>query len=218
MRQIDGKSVIINSTANIAKRKGITPRKMVVSGVSLATPAMTYTFRPTGGVINAASTMSTATIPNQTGSKPSLVITGRRMGIVSISIGMDSIRQPKTRKKRSISPRMAYRDTSSPAIKSAKRVGIRDRAKRSLKIKAEIMITKSMQTTWAVDLRLFRRTDQVNFLLANAITKRPLAPTAPASVGVKNPRYMPPITRKKMTNAPQTFFRANTLSFQLNLS
>ena len=44
--------------------------------------------------------------------------------------------------------------------------------------------------------------------------KAPLAPTPPASVGVKKPPYRPPITNRNSTSGAQTFFRSATRSLQ----
>ncbi len=54
------------------------------------------TLRPTGGVIIPISITITATTPNQIGSKPSPVITGKTIGIVTTSIDSPSRNMPST--------------------------------------------------------------------------------------------------------------------------
>ena len=57
--------------------KGRTPLKIVVKLTSLTAVLMTKTFMPTGGWIRPSSTVMTMMIPNQTGSKPIAVTTGK---------------------------------------------------------------------------------------------------------------------------------------------
>ena len=82
------KSVMIN---------GMTPLKMVVKLTSLITLFITNTFIPTGGWIRPSSTVITMITPNQIGSKPRCVITGKMMGMVRMIIAIASIRQPSSR-------------------------------------------------------------------------------------------------------------------------
>ena len=77
-----------------AIKKGMIPRKMVTSGTSLATPFMTYTLIPTGGVITPISDTRVMMIPNQMGSKPSFKATGKKMGTVSSMSPKESIKHP----------------------------------------------------------------------------------------------------------------------------
>ncbi len=65
----------------IAISKGHIPLNMVMTGVSLATPATTYTLAPTGMVITPIPTTNTIITPNQTGSKPRPTTTGKKIGI-----------------------------------------------------------------------------------------------------------------------------------------
>jgi hypothetical protein len=50
-----GKATRIMKHMSKQKRKGVIPRKMVYMGTSFATPAITKTFKPNGGVIMAIS-------------------------------------------------------------------------------------------------------------------------------------------------------------------
>jgi len=70
----------------------------------------------------------------------------------------------------------------------------------------------------AVDLIASAKQFQVIFFLIKATAKRKKAPTAPASVGVKKPKYIPPITRKNTKISSQTFFRDIILSMRETLS
>ena len=76
---------------------GSTPLKMVVKLTSLTTLLITNTFMPTGGWIRPSSTVMTMITPNQIGSKPSAVTTGKMIGTVRMIIAIASIRQPSTR-------------------------------------------------------------------------------------------------------------------------
>jgi len=49
------------------------------------------------------------------------------------------------------------------------------------------------------------------------IIREPIAPNAAASVGVKIPPYMPPITRRNRVSIPQTPLRLANFSDQVNL-
>ena len=60
-----------------ATTNGITPRKMVFSGMSV-TPAKTNTFMPIGGVIIPTSIILTIITPYHMGSNPDDRITGKK--------------------------------------------------------------------------------------------------------------------------------------------
>ena len=63
---------------------------------------MTKTFMPTGGVMRPSSTVMTIMTPNQIGSKPSCVTTGKTMGTSRMIIAIASRMQPIATKKRRI--------------------------------------------------------------------------------------------------------------------
>ena len=67
---------------------------------------MTKMFMPTGGWIRPSSTVITMMTPNQIGSKPSALITGKMIGTVRMIMASASIRQPSTRYISMISARM----------------------------------------------------------------------------------------------------------------
>ena len=71
--------------------------KIVVKLTSLITLFITNTFIPTGGWISPSSTVITMMTPNQIGSKPRCVMTGKIIGMVRMIMAMASIRQPSTR-------------------------------------------------------------------------------------------------------------------------
>src|SRR5690554_5271964 len=62
------------------------PLKICDKGVLRSIPAITYTFRPTGGVIRPISHILTARMPNQVGSNPSATTVGNMMGRVMTNI------------------------------------------------------------------------------------------------------------------------------------
>ena len=76
---------------------GSTPRNIVENLTSCTTLLMTKTFMPTGGWMSPSSTVITMMTPNQIGSKPSSVITGKMIGIVRMIMASASMRQPSTR-------------------------------------------------------------------------------------------------------------------------
>ena len=78
-----------------AIKKGNIPRYMVSRGISLATPLMTNTFIPTGGVINAISAVMTIITPSHIGSRPRLVIIGKMRVTVRMAIARNSLTQPR---------------------------------------------------------------------------------------------------------------------------
>ena len=59
---------------------GMTPLKMVVKLTSFTTLFITNTFIPTGGWIRPSSTVMTMMTPNQIGSKPRWMMTGKMIG------------------------------------------------------------------------------------------------------------------------------------------
>ena len=86
----------IRARRNISTtQKGVTPLKIVPVETSTTTPLSTKTFRPTGGVINEISVTTTTTMPNQTGLKPRLVTSGKKIGTVSNNIERLSKTQPR---------------------------------------------------------------------------------------------------------------------------
>ena len=83
------KSAIIN---------GIAPLNIVSIGTSGATPFITKTFIPMGGVTTAVDVKTTITIPNHIGSYPNDEIMGTKIGAVSKIKAIASIKQPKKTK------------------------------------------------------------------------------------------------------------------------
>ena len=69
----------------------------MVKLTSFTTLLMTKTFMPTGGWISPSSTVMTMMTPNQIGSKPSAMITGKIIGTVRMIMAIASIRHPSTR-------------------------------------------------------------------------------------------------------------------------
>ena len=78
----------------LAMRKGQTPLKIVLNGISFATPLITKTFNPTGGVIRPISKTITINTPNHIGSKPNDSMTGKMIGIVSMIMAIPSNTHP----------------------------------------------------------------------------------------------------------------------------
>jgi len=82
-------------------KKGKTPLKVSLIGISPAILLMINAFNPTGGVIKPTSTTINVKIPNQIAvsswdiPKSSWIITGKKTGIVSKIIAKLSIKQPR---------------------------------------------------------------------------------------------------------------------------
>src|SRR3546814_19362057 len=77
------------------------PRKICDKGVLRSIPAITYTFKPTGGVIRPISHIFTARMPNQMGPKPSDTTVGNKMGSVITRLEKDTRNIPSAKHKRS---------------------------------------------------------------------------------------------------------------------
>src|SRR5690606_13355804 len=75
--EISGKAISTGSVTSIATQNGSTPAKILPSGTFLATDLTINTFTPTGGEISPISSVSTTRTPNQIGSMPSAVMTGK---------------------------------------------------------------------------------------------------------------------------------------------
>src|SRR5207253_4524079 len=96
-RAMIGKAIRITRRMMSVTTNGSTPLKMVEKLTSWITLLITNTFMPTGGWISPSSTVITMITPNQIGSKPSAVTTGKMIGTVRMIIARASIRQPSTR-------------------------------------------------------------------------------------------------------------------------
>src|SRR5258708_36294659 len=92
-----GNAIKIASRTRSVTMNGNTPLKIVAKLTSLTTLLMTKTFIPTGGWMSPSSTVITMMTPNQIGSKPSVLMTGKMIGTVRMIIAIASIRQPSTR-------------------------------------------------------------------------------------------------------------------------
>ena len=92
-----GKAIRMTSRRMSVAMNGNTPLKIDENVTSCTTLLITKTFMPTGGWIRPSSTVMTMMTPNQIGSKPSWVTTGKMIGTVRMIIAMASIRQPSTR-------------------------------------------------------------------------------------------------------------------------
>src|ERR1700730_4003219 len=91
-----GKAIRITSRMRSVAMKGNTPAKMVEKFMSWITLFITKTTIPTGGWMSPSSTVITMMTPNQIGSKPSSLITGKMIGTVRITMASASIRHPST--------------------------------------------------------------------------------------------------------------------------
>ena len=87
---------ISNTTITIKVRaNGVAPNMTSWSGPRLRTPCTTNRLIPPGGVIMAVSINSLISTPNQTGSKPSEMMTGVMMGTVATIIERVSMKKPR---------------------------------------------------------------------------------------------------------------------------
>jgi hypothetical protein len=91
------------------KRNGSTPLNVCDMGMSPAILLIIKTLRPTGGVIRPTSTTIRVSIPNQiavsspVSPKSRVIMSGKKMGIVSKIIARLSIKHPRTKYKNRIS-------------------------------------------------------------------------------------------------------------------
>src|SRR6058998_3905520 len=83
---IDGKPTTIASSATSATLKGSTPRNTVPIARWRSRLFTTKMFIPTGGLIKPIWTTITTMIPNQIGSNPSAVMTGKNIDSSSIAV------------------------------------------------------------------------------------------------------------------------------------
>ena len=91
-----GKRYITTTKPRMMATKGSAPVAMSFSGTSPLVPLSTKSTMPTGGVISPSSTMMTRKMPNQIGSKPSAVTSGKVTGRVISIIEIDSTNMPRT--------------------------------------------------------------------------------------------------------------------------
>ena len=81
-----------------------------------ATPFITNNITPKGGVVIPISRLISMRIPNQTGSKPSILIIGMKKGIQIIMMETVSMNVPKTKMVNCMPSRIRRGWTSSPSM------------------------------------------------------------------------------------------------------
>src|SRR6202030_3706648 len=91
-----GNAIRITSRIKSVTMNGSTPLNIVEKLTSCTTLLMTKTFMPTGGGMSPSTTVMTMITPNQIGSKPSCMITGKMIGMVRMIMASESMRQPST--------------------------------------------------------------------------------------------------------------------------
>ena len=92
----------------------------------------------------------------------------------------------------------------SPARNSARLEGIRVTARKCPNIRAPATIIMIMQEVRSVSMSERTKIFQVNCRWKSETAMVPAAPIAAASVAVKNPTNMPPITTRKRTRVSET--------------
>jgi len=184
---ICGKAINTATWHKSAKRNGNIPLNMVPMGTSGATPLMTKTFRPTGGVSSPISVALTTSIPNQIGSKPSFTINGKKIGTVSKIIAMVSITQPRTMNVNKTRTRIAYLLTGRLPTYPARSKGILVTVRKYPRSMAPNIIANTMTDVLIEVERLSLKAFKDNLFLKMAKRNAPKAPIPAASVGVKAP-------------------------------
>ncbi len=86
----------------------------------------------------------------------------------------------------------------------ASSVGMRERARKRLKTMAPAMMSSIMQELRMVSISERLSILQLRLLRQAAMTRLPKAPTEAASVGVNQPRNMPPMTAIKRSRGSMT--------------
>ena len=162
--------------------------------MSGATPLMTNTFSPTGGVIRPISRTITMMTPNQIILNSRAWRIGKRMGTMRIMIAKLSMMQPRMIKATIMASRTIGLGIASFTIVSAMIMGIFVKARNEEKIFAPIIIKKIMAVIFPVATRLSINDRMDSCRLIREMTNAPNAPIPAASVGVKIPKYIPPMT------------------------
>src|SRR4030043_284861 len=149
----EGKTMTTPSPIMRRKTKGSEPKTisfMVTPGIA---PFKTNRLSPTGGVIIPISTLIVTMIPNQTGSNPSLVMMGNRIGREMTRIAMGSRRQPIMTKTILMMIITVHLDTSNEVINSVTYWGIVKVDKRNANVLPPrtknmiIAVTAALRTT-----------------------------------------------------------------------
>ena len=102
---------------------GITPLNTVCMG-TLNIPLIVYTIKPIGGVIIAISITRTTIIPNHIGPKPKASAIGRKIGIVTKTMDIASIKHPRKKYMISITAITAKGGRVSHSTNPASKKGI----------------------------------------------------------------------------------------------
>jgi hypothetical protein len=176
----------IAMTMNSAIKKGTMPLNMVVTGTRVI-PPKTRTTMPIGGLIAPTIIILTTITPNQIGSIPTALITGKRIGIVSNIIGNSGKKNPRIKNITAINATSTKVDTSSPAIVLLNQKGSLLTVIKLRNRNVPISIRKIIPDMLAVSLMLLIIPSKLICLLIVAMIIVPKAPIAPASVGVNIP-------------------------------
>src|SRR5690606_37595567 len=90
--------------------------------------------------------------------------------------------------------------------------GIVLNARNLLNISAPIIMKKMAAVRRVVSLNDFLKSSKLNLLVITVNRKAPNAPTPPASVGVKYPKYIPPILSANNRTNGQTYAKERILT------
>lgn len=189
-----------------ASIKGITPRYKVPMGTSIV-PAKPNKFIPNGGVIIPISTTRTIRTAYHIGLKPNATIIGKMIGTVKTITAKTSKIIPRRIYPHKINTNTTCLLNPIPMTYWLVMKGILVTAKKLFKIKAPIIRASIMAVILADSNRHSKKSDAFSCRLTRLISSAPKAPTAPASVGVKMPPYMPPIIVRNNKNIGQVNFR-----------
>src|SRR5690606_6633957 len=167
---------------------GSVPMKISFKDTILpATCFKTKQLKPTGGVTSAISTNRTQITPNQIGSKPKRVTSGKTKGNASNSIPMGSRIIPRSRNMTMLMSLTTYQFSPASALKLTK-VGVTFVRTRKLVNKFTVMkIAKIIIEIFAVETADSTNAAQVSRRIRISSTSTANAPAPAASDGVKTP-------------------------------
>lgn len=191
-RDTEGMYVIIVRARTITKKNGMIPFD-TSSKESFDMPQATNKFTPNGGVIKPIERLTTITIPKWTGSIPTDVAIGNNIGANIIIAAVVSIKVPTISKSIFINNKIIAGLDVRDCIKLAI---VRGTCSIVRILPKEVAVPTMISTVAVVKAEFFKISGtslSFNSLYTNLPIMYPyITATAPASVGVKTPPYIPP--------------------------
>ena len=187
-----GTAVHIRIAMMAASTSGITYLTSCSNLIPAIVAAM-YRSSPTGGVAIPSESVIHTITPKYTGSIPSDVATGRSTGVIISTDAQHSMKHPMNRRSSMVSAMKINFELDTAANHAPIDAVIPCMLRNHVNAPAHPIIRSTSDELAAVSMSSFPISLKLSSLYINVPAKSPYADaTAPASVGVKIPEYIPP--------------------------